>query len=155
MITVTERRDTSLVSIMARRGQAGALATRLREGRGIEGGTCLNVAPSTWWAVGADATKVREALGGLASVVDQSDAYMIIRVTGSRVRDVLSKLVFIDLHPDAFAAGCVASTVAAHVNVTLWRVEDTAEGAAFELAFYRSFSSDFRHALERSCAEFA
>jgi sarcosine oxidase gamma subunit len=47
------------------------------------------------------------------------------------------------------------STVAAHVGITLWRLEDDEAGSAvFELAVFRSLATSLWHALTESAAEF-
>jgi sarcosine oxidase subunit gamma len=118
-------------------------------------------APGAWLAVresgGADfASSLADALGGLASVSDQSDGLAVLRVSGVKVRDMLCKVVPIDVHPRAFAVDQVAVTMAAHMPVTMWRLADEADGAGvFEIGTFRSFAASFRHALAESAAEFA
>jgi methylglutamate dehydrogenase subunit D len=163
-VIVTDRSGIALASVQARRGQAQALRARVREAFGIDlpnspgtatsgPTTFVGAGPETWWAMG-DLGALRQALGNLAAVVDQSDAYAIVRVTGPSVRGALAKLVLIDLHPDAFRPGDAASTVAAHAGLTLWRVEDSQDGAVFELACYRSFAVDMWHAFVSAGPEF-
>jgi len=98
---------------------------------------------------------LRGAIGEFASISDQSDAYSVLRVTGPKVRDTLAKLIPIDLHPSIFAPGAVASTVASHIRVLLWRLHDVADGApAFEMAVARSLTAAFWHAFTASALEF-
>jgi methylglutamate dehydrogenase subunit D len=71
------------------------------------------------------------------------------------VRDALAKIIPLDVHPAAFRPGDVASTVASHMGVTLWRLEDAAHGSpVFEFAVFRSLAGSFWHALSLSAAEF-
>lgn len=154
-VIVTERTDLALATVIARAGAAASLAARLKERRGMN----LPIGPGTWLATQEGATTgwlsaLRTELGDLAAISDQSDGLAVLRLTGPAVRDELAKLVFIDLHPAAFDVGHVACTVAAHVGVTLWRLQDGANGATFELAVPRSYSASFRHALSVSAAEF-
>ena len=145
-VIVSDCSTVGLTSVEARRGRVEALDSRLAGNPGA-----MKVGPRTWWVLGnPDLAGVEE----IASIVDQSDAYAILRLTGPRVRDALAKLVFIDLHPEAFKPGDVASTVAAHMGATLWRLDDGADGAVFEIACYRSFASSLWHALATSAAEF-
>jgi len=91
----------------------------------------------------------------VASVSDQSSGYALLRLTGPKLRDALAKMLPIDLHERAFATGDVASTLASHVGVTLWRLEDGADGSpVFEIAMFRSLAGSFWHALTSSAAEF-
>lgn len=103
----------------------------------------------------------REGFAGLlhelaahAAVSDQSDARAMLRLTGPRVRDVLAKGVMLDLHPAAFAVGDAALTNAAYVGIHLWRLEDTPEGAAFEITIPRSMAGSFWSWFVASASEF-
>jgi methylglutamate dehydrogenase subunit D len=159
-----------LATVLARRGSSQALAQRVRERFGMDlptepklsaasGLAFAGTGPSAWLAM-ADrggnefAARLRSDLHGVASVSDQSDGYVLIRLTGARVRDALSKLVPIDLHPHAFRAGDVASTVASHIGVTLWRPADAPDAALFEVVMFRSLARSFWHALVDAAAEY-
>jgi sarcosine oxidase subunit gamma len=79
----------------------------------------------------------------------------VLRLTGQRVRDVLAKLVALDLHARVFVPGSAASTIASHIPLTLWRLDDDPRGSsAFELAVPRSYGKDFWHLVSESAAEF-
>jgi heterotetrameric sarcosine oxidase gamma subunit len=115
------------------------------------------VGPESWLAIGAANlfTVLREGIAESTSLTDQSSGYIILRLTGPRVRETFAKLIPIDFHPHAFAIGNAAATVAAHIGVTVWRCADDAGGyPTFELACLRSFSADLVEALRRSAAEF-
>jgi sarcosine oxidase subunit gamma len=160
-----------LATVLARKGSSQTLAQRARERFGIDlptaptlsaasGVAFAGTGPGAWLAM-ADrggngfAAKLMTDLDGVASVSDQSDGYVLIRLTGARVRDALSKLVPIDLHPRAFKAGDVASTVASHIGVTLWRPADGPDAAhVFEVALFRSLARSFWHALADAAAEY-
>jgi heterotetrameric sarcosine oxidase gamma subunit len=88
-------------------------------------------------------------LEGLASVVDQSDAYGVLRLSGPSILEVLAKGVAIDLSAPAFPAGSVAATVVAHIGVTLWKVDET---PTIHVAVARSYAGSFLHWLETSAA---
>lgn len=96
-----------------------------------------------------------DALGQTAAIVDQSDATIVLRVRGPRVRDVLATGLPVDLHPRAFAVGDAAQTLCAHIGVLVWRLADgdgdgADGGAVFELATPRSTIGSFRHWFETS-----
>jgi methylglutamate dehydrogenase subunit D len=169
-VQVAERSALGLVTVLVRKGKSAELAARVRERFGVElpreprravadeiafAGT----APGAWLAmrenVGADfASSLMDSLAGLASVSDQSDGLAVLRVSGLRVRDMLCKLVPVDVHPRAFAVNQVAVTIVAHMPVTMWRVADDAGGASvFEMATFRSFAESFSHAVTESAAE--
>jgi sarcosine oxidase subunit gamma len=147
-LVVSDRSGTPIVSIQARRNQARSVETGL-----AARSNALRLGPETWWLVDAGEEDLAP-LSDVASIADQSDAYGVVRITGPRCRDGLAKLVFIDLHPAIFGPGDVASTVAAHIGITLWRLGDGPDGAVFEIACYRSFAADLWHALSCSAAEF-
>lgn len=170
-VIVTQRDGLGLATVLERRGRQAELQQRVRERFGIEmprgprrlavnGTAFIATGPGAWLATceGAGnnfAPRLREQLGDLASISDQSDGYAVLRISGPYVRHALCKLVPIDLHPRAFEIGNVAGTVAAHISVILWRLENGSGGAAvFELACYRSFADSFGSALTASAAEF-
>jgi methylglutamate dehydrogenase subunit D len=94
-------------------------------------------------------------IGGTASVSDQSDGYAILRLTGPKLRDILSKIVPIDVDPREFKPGDVAATITSHMEATLSRIEDAPDGApVFEIAVFRSLAGSFWHYLSESAAEF-
>ena len=160
-----------LSTVILRRGQLETLARRVREHYDIElpRGSVrasrhevafLGLGPDSWLASkelgGNDfAVSLRAAVGPIASVSDQSDGYAVLRLSGSRVRETLAKLIPIDLHPRTFRPGDGASTVASHIGVTLWRLDDDQDkSSVFEIAMFRSLAPEFWHALSESAAEY-
>jgi sarcosine oxidase subunit gamma len=170
-VTAVIRDGFGLATVMARRGASDELKRRIRRRFGIDlpqgphrsaanGMAFAGTGPGVWLALaeqpGDDlAATLMEELDGAASVSDQSDAYVLIRLSGAHVRDTLAKLIPIDVHPRAFKVGDVASTVAAHIGVTVWRLPDDANAAAvFEVILFRSLSRSFWHALAAAGAEY-
>jgi sarcosine oxidase subunit gamma len=165
-LTIREREGPGIANLLVRKGQAAALASRLQERFGIglpEGPrraaagpmAVLGTGPGAWLAISdeggnAFAASLRDAVGDLASVVDQSDGLVIVALSGAKVRDLLCRLVAVDLDDRAFKVGDVAVTPAAHIGATLWRLDDLPAGSAvFELAVHRSFAASFTdHLLE-------
>lgn len=169
-VSVCERASLSLATVLARKGQARALADAVRGHCGLDlpaaglwsegGGTMfLSTGPGAWLVMREEggyglAKELAEALGGIASVSDQTDGYGVLRLSGPRVRDVLAKGVHLDLDPGRFPVGAVAATTASHVGVTLWRLPDLPDGApVFEAALFRSYAGSFWHWLSASAAE--
>jgi methylglutamate dehydrogenase subunit D len=167
-VSVALRTDRALAAVTMRKGQGAALARRVGEAFGIEPpSTPRRVAtgpiafawagPGHWLVshVGMEGrafeTRLRHELADLASVSDQSDARLLVRVAGARVRDALAKGVMVDLHPRTFAPGDAAVTSIAHVGVHLWQLDDV---PAYEFAVARSFAASFWHWLMASAAEF-
>ncbi len=170
-VIVGDRDGLGLATVIVRRGQLEALAQRIRECYGIElprgnvrqeahGVAFAGLGPETWLATSEKggnefSASLREKIGALASISDQSDGYAVLRLTGTKVRDTLAKLILIDVHPRAFKQGDVVSTVASHIGITLWRLDDAADGTpVFEIAVFRSLAGSFWHVLAQSAAEF-
>jgi heterotetrameric sarcosine oxidase gamma subunit len=170
-ITLNDRSGLGLATLLARKGKAAELAQQLHKQLSMElpagprrttAGdlAIIGVGPGTWLATheqaGYDlAASIRHIAGDLASVSDQTDGYAVLRLSGPKVRDVLCKLVPVDVHSQAFEVGNVAVTLASQVGATLWRLDDETDGSpVFELAVYRSYAASIWYALSTSAAEF-
>lgn len=164
-VVIVEHDGVGLATVQARKGRVGELRKAVPENFGLElpmgaartsaGGIAFaGTAPGTWLASkegggNAFAASLSKAFGDCASVADQSDGLGILRLSGPRVRDLLSRLVPVDVHSRAFKVGDVASTVSGLIGVTVWRLEDGAEGVpVFEIALYRSFAGSFTRAVD-------
>lgn len=166
-LMLRERTGLGLATLQVGRGQRAALGDRFRETRGLDlrDGAVVSqagelslvaIGPDNWLAVceSGDWRLSRELtreLDGLAAVCDQSSGYGVLRLSGPRVRETLAKGVPIDLDPAAFAPGDAAVTLAAHVSVILWQVD---EAPTYDLAVSRSYAGSFAHWLTASAAEF-
>ena len=149
----------SLATVIARKGQRAALQARAAEAfrldlpdgpRRADGPVlaALGTAPGAWlfiaetaelnWAEGLAAS-----LEGLASVADQSDAYVGVRIQGPETQAILGRALAIDLHDAAFPVGSGAVTQAAHLGLMLWR----REAEVFEVLSFRSYAESFLHWL--------
>ena len=72
------------------------------------------------------AAALAEKLAGQhAAVVEVTDYYVTIRLTGAHARDVLVKGTPFDLHPSRFAPGQCAQTRLAHATVLIVAIDDT------------------------------
>ncbi len=82
----------------------------------------IHCAEDTQYALVAD---LREVLKGRhAAVVDVSDYYVLMRLSGEKTLEVLGKGTPLDLHPRSFQVGRCAQTHFGHATVLLHRVED-------------------------------
>jgi sarcosine oxidase subunit gamma len=168
--SVSYRDGLGLATVRARKGQRAALAHRVRERFNIElpegptraaAGTVAFAAigPDAWLSTcdtggNAFARLLRDEIGAMASITDQTDAYAVLRLAGSNVRNTLCKLIPLDIHPRAFKIGDVAVTVGAHIGVTVWRLDEPNGSAVFEIAVPASMAASFWHALTESAAEY-
>lgn len=170
-IIATDRDGLGLATVAVRKAQGPALTQHVKECFGLllpvgphraaaAGVAFAGTGPGVWLATqekGGNefAAALEEKIGAVAAVTDQSDGYAVLRLAGPKVRDALAKIIPLDVHPAAFKSGDVASTVASHMGVTLWRLEDAADGSpVFEFAVFRSLAGSFWHALSLSAAEF-
>lgn len=170
-VVATEREGLGIARVTARNARTAALGQVIRERfhlalpdgphRVCNGEVAVaGIGPESWLLTcenggNAFAAGLRDPLEKHAAVVDVSDAHLVLRLTGARLRETLAKLVPIDLHERSFAVGDVAQTVAGHMAVVLWRLEDSAPGeAVFELAAGRSHAHSLYRAIRDSAAEF-
>jgi len=170
-VTAVVRDGFGIATVMARRGASDALNQRIRDRFGVDlpQGPCrsagnavvfVGTGPAAWLALverdGNDlAPRLMGELDGLASVSDQSDGYTLIRLSGTHVREALAKLIPIDVHPRAFKVGDVASTVASHIGVTVWRLPDQPDSLpVFEVILFRSLTNSFWDALAEAAGEY-
>lgn len=86
-----------------------------------------------------------EGLDGAAAVVDQSDAWLWLRIEGPGADAMLARLVPIDLRPGAFGEGASARTLMGHVSVGVLRRRD-----AIEVLAPRSMAATAAHELARA-----
>jgi methylglutamate dehydrogenase subunit D len=164
------RQSLGLAKILVRKNTATALARQVQThfncalpasprrtcGNDI---SVMGIGPGSWLAMrensGNDfANALKPILGPFAAISDQSDAYGVFRLRGPHLRAALSKLVPIDIHDRAFRVGDVAETIAGHVGILFWRLDDAAGSPVFDFAVARSFSVSLRHTFNQSAAEF-
>lgn len=170
-VIAAEREGLGIARITARRAQAASVAEVFRAQFGLEPPDAprrasrgdvgiAGIGRGAWLATrdgagNAFAQSLRSLLGDCAAVADQSDAYVILRLTGPKVRETLTKVIPIDIHPRSFQVSDIAQTVCGYVGVTLWRLEDTVEGdPAFEIWAGRSLAVNLHQAISHSAAEF-
>jgi sarcosine oxidase subunit alpha len=167
-IAVTVCYDVSRVAILARKGKMAELARVmlntfnlvLPQESARVAGRDISIAwggPGYWFAQAAGAqghaleARLRLVLSHLASVSDQSDAHIVLRLAGANARAVLAKGVAIDLAPRAFKPGVCAATEIAHMHVHLSQLDAS---PTYELAVSRSSAQSFADWLAEASAEF-
>jgi sarcosine oxidase subunit gamma len=163
------RIDVSLVHVSARRGQLEATEKAIRDHYGVvlprlprvvEGDklTLAWAGPDQWLAMAPDPERrdlefeLRPLLSGIASVVDQTDGRSVVRISGTKARDVLIKGIPLDLHPTAFQPGHIAITHISHIGAIIWQVDAV---PTYDVAVFRSFTESFADWLVHSAEEFA
>ena len=99
----------------------------------VEGGRLLWTGPGRALLVGRAPPDLR----GLAAVVEQGDGIAAVMLEGASVRDVLARLVPLDLRDHEFPEGATARTLLNHMAVTLTRVGP----GAWEILAMRSMAA--------------
>lgn len=152
----------SSVSLTAWPGAAPALAARLLAQCGLTLATAGHwtaaqdlvsvwLAPDHWQIESAAASDLAARLiavaGAHGGVIDVTDARAVLRLTGPASRDVLARLLPLDLHPRAFAPHDAATTVAAHITVQLRQID---AAPTYDLACLRSYADSLWHAVTQA-----
>jgi sarcosine oxidase subunit gamma len=170
-VSVYDRDGLGIATVLVRREKSVTLAQRVRDLFGIElpqgprrsiaGDLAFaGIGPGAWVATlegGGNecANLLAGTIGNSAAISDQTDGYAVLRMSGPRLRDTLSKLVPVDVHPRVFGKGYVSVTSVAQCSATLWRLDDRIDGSpVFEISVLRSFAASFWHALNESAAEY-
>ncbi|OAN70758.1 hypothetical protein A8B78_04725 [Jannaschia sp. EhC01] len=83
-----------------------------------------------------------------AALSDQTSAWACCAIDGPDARDVLSRLVPIDLRADVFKVGHAARTVLGHMNCVLMRPAQD----RYEVMVFRSMAATATHELTRAMA---
>lgn len=160
-ITAEVVEGLSIASVAERRHGAPGLAELMAVNYGltlpkrlayVSAGSMGAVAlgPGRWLVMGAPPDLGRN-LHGVASVTEQSDAFVQVNLSGPAVLKCLAKGVALDLHGVAFPKGSAATTIVAHIGVTLWCLD---AAPRFALLIARSYWVSFMAWLIASGAEF-
>jgi sarcosine oxidase subunit gamma len=165
-VEVEQCKGLSLVLITARYGKRDACVRKLKAAYDFDPPGTAKITHGrdlsllwhgldSWLAVAPNKpdleSKLRTALGGLSSIVDLSDARIVLRINGAAVRPLLAKGLSIDLHPRIFKPGDTAMTMLSHVAIHIWQID---ECPTFDVAIPRATARDFFHWLTVSAAEF-
>jgi sarcosine oxidase subunit gamma len=89
---------------------------------------------------------VPPGLSAMAAVVEQGDGIASVVIDGPGARDVLARLVPLDLRDGAFPVGGSARTLLNHIAVTLTRVGP----GAYEVMGFRSMARTLVHELREA-----
>ena len=171
-LAMAELGDFELVQVMARRGQWGAVAQACTEAYGkaapsrpqtveADGALLVWSGPDQFLILSARTAggnsamgTARSAFAGTASLSEQSDGRSLVRISGSRARDMLAKVCSLDLHPAVFPVGTAAASSIDHTSVNLWRGKDADSEATFYLLVFATFAESLWHTLLDSGAEY-
>jgi sarcosine oxidase subunit gamma len=99
--------------------------------------------PDSWLVLADDTAAIAALAAPFAAVTEQSDGRAVFRLSGPHARDILQKLLPIDLHETIFPVDATALTIAAHIGVQLWRDDE----GGWYIACFRSYAEALHHAL--------
>lgn len=150
-VTLAAAVDMPMVSIAPLRGRAGAVAEALgaplpEPGRTAvlrDGHELIWAGLDLWFLRGPGAvSRIAGPLAEVAALTDQSDAWSALILDGARAREVLARLVPIDLARAAFPSGSVARTELRHMMCMM-----IARERGFEALIMRSFVTSAVHEI--------
>ncbi len=155
-VTLDEVVPEAITSVMPHKGQEQAVSETLKR-------TIGTAFPAPGRAAGKAGARVvwsgaRQALvlgAGVAvegaAVTDQSDGWACLSLAGEGARDVLARLVPLDLRPEIFKTGHAARTLLGHMTCALWR-----EGRdRYTILVFRSMARTAVHELETAMKSLA
>lgn len=87
---------------------------------------------------------IQDQLGADCYVTDQSDAFVVLAVAGSGVKDALERICPLDLSSKAFPVGCTLQTSMEHIGVTISKQSED----CFWLLAATSYAGSLCHAME-------
>ena len=90
-------------------------------------------------------------LGEHAALIDQSDAWAAVRISGEASRDVLARLCPLDLNPQVFRRGHAARSLIGHMSSLIHREGDT----RYLVMTFRSMADTLAHELQEAMTSVA
>ena len=151
-VTVTGDDPGRMTSIAPFRGQKAALSSALEAAHGMEfpapnrctgraGARALWFGQGQALLIGPDPDP---ALGRFAALVDQSDAWAVVRIEGAGAVAVLARLVPVDLRAAVFRRGHTTRSHIGHMSGSITRLS----GDGFQLMVFRSMARTLVHDLK-------
>ena len=153
-VSVTEVDPGAIHAVSAFQGQAKSLSEAMKAAHGMalpapnraagkSGARAVWFGPGQCMLLGPTPDP---SLSPYAAVVDQSDAWAVVRLEGDGAEDVLARLVPVDLRPHHFKRGHTARTLLFHMNASITRVGEK----AFQIMVFRSMAESLVHDLKRA-----
>lgn len=157
-MTLTETDPNRITALLPFQGQSDGLSKALTAAHDVgfpEPGQVISAGGihCVWTARGQAfllGTQPDADLCNAASVVDQSDAWVVVRLAGDGAEDVLARLVPIDLRPGAFPVGAAARTLCQHMTISIFRLED-----GLRIMAFRSMARTLAHEIAEAMASVA
>ncbi len=150
--TLTEVAPGAMTSLAPYKGREAALSEALKAGHGMacpapNRSTGKAGARAVWFGRDLVLLIGPEPHGSLArhaAIVDQSDAWAVVRLQGAGAEAVLARLVPVDLRAAHFKRGHTLRSQLQHMNVSITRVA----ADAFQIMAFRSMAQTLVHDLK-------
>lgn len=113
--------------------------------------TLFRIGPAQFWIVGPETDDAPSRLEGQCAVTPLSSSRVRIALEGAPAREVLARLIPVDLHPSVFTPGAVALTGIHHTPAT---VHCTGENS-FDIYAMRTFAENVWEAVTDAARVFA
>ena len=151
-VTVTSIEGLGIVQVFASKGKAEVVekALGIKETPGVASATrsytALPICPGQWVLVSAKpdpkdfAGSIAKKLKKNGYVSEQTDSRVILRLSGSRARELMQKGCRLDLHPSVTSKGWCAQTQMAQIGVLLHQIDAK---PTYDLYVYSGFARDF------------
>lgn len=153
-VSLAEELPANLTMITARKGRFEECSDLLKNAHGVampkpNRATGAAAVRAVWF--GRDKAMLvgpspNWSLKNEATVVDQSDAWAVVKLEGADAADVLARLVPMDLRTATFRRGHTARTMLGHMVVSITRVGEQ----AFQIMAFRSMAKTLVHDLQRA-----
>ena len=150
--TLDEEVFDAITSVAPFRGQAKSVSAALKAqmGAGFPGpGRATGKADArAVWAGRAQALVLGPALDPIAgaAMTDQTDGWACVALSGPGAREVLRRLVPVDIRPDVFKRGHAARTTLGHMHCLLLRTGADRYG----ILVFRSMAATLVHELKEA-----
>lgn len=151
-VALTEEDAGVMTSIAPFKGREAALSDKLKSAHGMavpapNRATGKAGARAVWFGHG-QAMLIGPApdlsLADHAALTDQSDAWAVVRLEGDAARDVLARLVPVDLRATTFKRGHTARTLVGLMSASVTRVGER----AWQIMVFRSMAGTLAHELK-------
>lgn len=151
-MSLTEVETGAMTMLSPRKGRADALDKAMQAAHGLgypaaNGAEAAGDARVIWFGHASVLLVGPETAAGLAAhatLVDQSDAWAVVRLDGQGAEDVLARLVPVDLRRVAFPINATVRSKIGHMSGSITRVGEN----AFWLMVFRSMAETLVHDLK-------
>jgi len=146
--------DAGVLTSVSPYGKASVVSTALKKAHGVgfpdpnrseakDGLRCIWFGRGEALLMGATPSKTLEKS---AAVVDQSDAWTVVTLSGADAVDVLARLAPVDFRPQVFEEGQTVRTQVMHMSASITKVGPE----AFLIMVFRSMAATLVHDLKRA-----